>query len=414
MPSPTQPKTSTRRCGAVWAALALWTVLPHLAVRADIFTLQDDGQIRGELVNKDQKPRKNYVVKTASGGQVTLDAAQVKSVKKQSAAELQYDKIRSKYGDTSEAQWEIAQWCREHKLTKQRRVHLERVIELDPDHAEARHALGFSHIQGRWVTQEKLMTENGYIKDKKTGKWVLPQEAELLEQDRKEKLAQTEWNNRVKRWNAWLHTDKAAQAEANIRAINDPFAARPLVKFLEVDQGRDTRMMYIDTLGRLNAPYGMDALVRLSIMDPDEEIRLACLDQVVTNKYKPALGKYVQALKSKDNPIVNRAAVCLGQLKDPNAVGPLIDSLITTHTYQIQHGTPGGTSATFGKGANTGMGGLSTGSSVETVRQVVENRAVLQALVDLSGGTSFNFDVASWRTWFASQKKPQSIGARRD
>jgi len=286
-------------------------------------------------------------------------------------------------------------------------------VELDPNHAEARHGLGFTRLQGRWTTQEAIMKENGYVRH--AGRCMLPQEVELQDQQRKETLAQKDWNAKLKRWNNWLGTDKAAQAEANIRGINDPYAARGLGKLLETDSRRDVRMLYVETLGRLNAPLGMETLVNLSLHDADDEIRLACLEQVVSQKYKPALGRYVQALKSKDNAVVNRGAICLAQLKDPSSVGPLIDALVTTHTYQIQKGQPGQMSSTFGTGAKSGSGGLSFGGGgVETIKQRIENRAVLQALVEMAGGTNFEFDVHAWKHWFVAQKKPQSLDARRD
>ena len=44
---------------------------------------------------------------------------------------------------------------------------------------------------------------------------------------------------------------------------------------------------------------------------------------------------YVNALKSKDNEVVNLAGLALGQLNDPAAISPLIDALVTTHKYII-------------------------------------------------------------------------------
>ena len=401
---------------SLWA-FALLASLGAGSGRADIFLLRDEGQVRGELVNRYESPRKTYVIKTASGGQVTLDADQVQEIKRQSPAEVKYDQVRADYPETLEGQWKLAEWCRENRLPKQRKVHLERVLDIDPQHAPARHALGYSQIQGRWVTQEQLMTENGYVRSKLApGKWVLPQEKELLEQHSKETKAQLDWAAKLRRWHAWLDTDKAAQAEANIRAIDDPYAARALAKSLASDSRREVRMIYVEALGRIDASAGLDALVTASLADDDEEIRLACLDQVVAHHYKPAVGKYVQALKSKDNATINRAAVCLSQMKDPSAVSPLIDALVTTHTFRIQKGQPGQTSATFGTGPNAGGGGGFSfgGGGVEIVKQRIENRAVLQALVDLTDGVSFNYDTKAWKYWYTARKKPQSLDARRD
>jgi len=385
------------------------------AGRADIFLLHNGGQVRGELVNRDQSPRKTYVVKTPAGGQVTLDAEQVQEVKRQTAVEMQYDQIRGKYPDTLEGQWELAEWCQENRLSKQRRTHLERVIELDPEHTGARRALGYSHIQGRWVTQEQQMTENGYVRYKNS--WVLPQEIEIKEQERKEKLAQLEWGAKLKRWHAWLNTDKAGLAQANIKAIDDPYAANPLAKLFNSPKqdSRAVRLLYVEALGRLTGDAGIDALVNASLYDGDEEIRLAALDQVVAHKYKPAVGKYVQSLKHKDNAVINRAAVGLRQMKDPSGVGPLIDALVTTHTFVIDQGQSGQTQAAFGTGANSGPGSFSFGGGgPKVLKQPIENRDVLQALVELTGGVSFNFDRSAWKYWYAAQKKPQNLDARRD
>jgi hypothetical protein len=395
------------------AAMLMTAALGARFARADIFVLQSGGQVRGELANPNQSPRKSYIVKTPGGGQITLEARQVAEVKHQNAAELKYDQISATYPDTVEGQWKLAEWCRENHLPKQRKTHLERVVELDPNHANARHALGYSQIQGRWVTQEKLMTENGYIRYK--GSWVLPQEIELLEQQGKEKKAQLEWSTKLNRWQTWFDTEKAEQAETNIKAIDDPFAARALVKHLEREQRRDIRMLYVEALGRLNAAAGMAALVDSSLYDADDEVRLSALDQVVTHNYKPAVGRYVQALKSRDNPIINRAASCLAQMKDPTAIGPLIGALVTVHTFEIQKGQPGQMSAGFGSGPGTSGGAFTFGGSNTETRQVVfENRDVLQALVSLTNGTTFNYDVAAWKYWFAAQKKPTTMDARRD
>lgn len=399
----------------VTAALVCLPLFTRVAT-ADIFVLKESGQIRGELVNRDEKPRQTYVVKTASGGQVTLSADQVKEVKKQTPAEMKYDRIRADYPDTIEGQWKLAEWCRENRLTKPRRAHLERIIELDANHADARRGLGYSQIGGRWVTQEQLMLENGYVKSKHApGKWVLPQEEELLERQSKESKAQLEWQARLKRWSAWLDGDKAQVARENIAAIDDPFAARALAKNLASEQRRDVRLLYVQALGRVKSDAGMEALVAASLADDDEEIRASALDEVVSAKYQPAVNRYVQALKSKDNPTINRAAAGLRAMSDPSAVSPLIDALVTTHTFQIQKGQPGQTSAAFGSGAGAGPGGFTFGGSgVETRKVDMENHDVLSALTELTGGVSFNFDVKAWKVWYARQKKPQSLDARRD
>ena len=59
---------------------------PSIAV-ADEFVLNNGGRIVGELLNPDESPRTKYIVKTDSGGVMTLSAAQVKEIHTKSDAE---------------------------------------------------------------------------------------------------------------------------------------------------------------------------------------------------------------------------------------------------------------------------------------------------------------------------------------
>ena len=397
--------------------LILWAIVLLAAAagraRADIFWLEDGGQVRGELVNRDESPRKTYVVKTSSGGQVVLDAKSVKEVKRQWPLEVKYDQIRASYPDTVEGQWKLAEWCRENRLTAQRKVHLERILELDPDHAQARHGLGYTQVHGRWARPETLMTEKGYVKYE--GKWVLPQEVEILEQQRKERLAQSDWNRKLKRWRAWLGTDKAEEATASFKSIDDPFAARPLAKLLNHEQNREVRMMYIEIIGRLNAAPGMDALVDTSLDDDDEEVRLACLDQVVLHQYKPATNRYVKALKTQGQRDHQPGRVVPGARQRPRGGQPA--------DRRAGHQPPDSTSrrgsrAAWGRplamGQGGSFGGLSVGSSVEVINQRIENRNVLAALVDLTAASASTTTSAPGSSGTPRKRNRKALNTRRD
>ncbi len=398
------------------AALLPIGIAWSLPVRADVFVLSTQGEVRGQLVNRDESPRKRYIINTTSGGQLVLNADQVVQVRPQSVAEMKYDRYRVDCPDTPEGHWIMSEWCRNNKLYQERKEHLRRVIELDPNHAEARRGLGYSQIDGRWVTQEQVMLENGYVRSKQApGKWVLPQEEELLERREKVTRAQLEWHAKIKRWSTWLGTDKGAEAVAGIKAIDDPFAVNALAKHMETESRQDVRMLYLHALGHINVPAALNILVGVSLYDRDDEIRAAARDEVLAREYQPAVATYVQALKNKDNAVVNRAAAALGLLKDPMAISPLIDALVTTHTFVIQKGQPGQMSSTFSSGQGGGGGGFTFGgSSTQTVKRTFENRDVLQSLVELTGGTSFNFDVKAWKYWYVSQRKPKTLDARRD
>src|ERR1700674_3652189 len=105
-------------------ALGIALIAPT-AARGEVFLLENEGRIRGQILNPDQSPRVTYVVKTPAGGQVVLEAGQVKQVIPQSAKEMEYDRVRLRYPDTAPGQWDLAEWCRENHLARQHTTHLE-------------------------------------------------------------------------------------------------------------------------------------------------------------------------------------------------------------------------------------------------------------------------------------------------
>ena len=408
------PVTYTRGMRRFLALLAFLSMVAP-ATSAEVFVLVGGGRLVGELVNRHESPRRTYVIRTADGATVTLDAPQVQKMLPQRPEEAEYDRIRPTYPDTAAAQWELAEWCRQHKLLTQREVHLGRVIELDPEHVEARRALGYTRVDGQWTTQDELMTKRGYVRYK--GAWKTRQEVELLKNKRELETAQQEWLQNFKRWRGWLGTDRDQQARDNIQAIADPAAIKALAKALRDDADPGVRLLVIGALAKIDTLDAAKALAIASLFDPVEEVRLTCLDRLQTAKWPEVVAYYIGKLRDKKstNEVVNLAGFALGRMKDPSAVGPLIDALITVHKFKLEK--PGGdnsTTGSFGGGPGQRGTGLSTGGKPTIISKSFSNQAVLDALVALTG-KNFNFDQPAWKHWFASQKKPPDvINGRRD
>jgi len=380
--------------------------------RAEVFVLANGGRISGELVNRGESPRKQYMIKVAGEGQITLAASQVEQVLNRRPEEEEYEKIRPAYTDTVEGQWALAEWCRRQKLPVERETHLKRVIELDPNHVEARRALGYIQSDGQWTTQDELMIDRGYKRYK--GRWMLPQQIELIESRSKLENAQQEWFQNIKRWRGWLGTDRDKQARENFNNIADPMAVKALLLNLRDDASLPARLIYIDALAKINTLEAARGLAIASIEDSDEEVRLTCLDRLQSEKRPEIVAYYVGKLRDKDNPVINLAGVALGRMNDPSAVGPLIDAVVTTHKFKIVN--PGGDnsmSTSFGKGPGGGGGGLAMGGGPKIVSKQFANQTVLEALTAITG-QNFGFDKAAWKRWYAAQKKPETIDARRD
>jgi hypothetical protein len=389
---------------------ALGALLTAAPAWAEVFVLQNGGRIEGELLNPDETPRRSYRVRVADGAEITLSAAQVDQVLHVRPEEEQYEQIRPSYPDTPDAQWALAEWCREQGLLEQRDRHLERSIELDPDNVDARRALGYSQFGGEWKKQQQVMAERGMILYK--GRWLTQQQIDVLENKRKIDLAEKEWYQKIKRWRGWLGTDKDALARQNLAAINDPAAVAALVSGLKADTVPAARVIYAELLAKLGGPGAIRALAESAIEDPNQEVRLSCLDYLEKLKSPDAVAYFVSKLRSKDNVVVNRAGLALGRMGNASAVGPLIDALVTTHKYKVTTGNPGQMSVGFPTGGSGG-GGLAVGGSTRIITRQLANQAVLDALVGLTG-MNFNFEQRAWKYWYAARKQPAAVDARRD
>jgi len=377
-------------------------------LRADTFFLANGGQLEGDLVNNVENPRTKYVVKT-SGGTITLTRAQVTDVKKSKPAELQYVKLRPQYPDTVEGQWTLAEWCRERQLTEQRVKHLERVIELDPDHQKARLGLGYQKVEGEWKTRDEIFQDRGMVKDD-SGRFRVPQQIDEIKRKREEDKVRKEWFKKIGMWRRWLDSDRAQEAQVQIQRINDPQAVAALHKNLQDESNESVRKMYIEALARIGSPDAWQVLILCSVDDADDEIRLSCLDYIEKQTNTGATGLYIKRLRAKDNVMVNRAGVALGRMKDAHATRPLIDALVTTHTFTIQP-QGGNFNNTFQGG---GGGTMSFGApQPQTIARQMQNPSVLDALSVITG-QNFGYDVPAWKRWLATQKNTQSVDARRD
>lgn len=405
--------------------LALFILLP-LPAPAEQFQLASGGRLVGRLLNRDEAPRRQYVIQLPDGTQLTLPKDAVTKVVRRSAALEEYLRLRPQYADSVAGQWDLAEWCRQHKLATPRETHLRRILELEPDHADARRALGYSQVDGQWKTQEEIMTERGYVRS--GGTWKLPQEIEVTERNRKVRLAEQEWQKSLHRWRQWLtDPDHAAEATQRIRSIDDPFATKALAKFLADDPSEAERQLVLEALANIHTPQSAELLAGLALHDPADEIRASALEQLARDKPTGVAKFFIRQLRNPDNLIVNRAGYALGMLGDRQAVPALIDALVTTHKFKVTQGSPGGgTNATFARpdsngvinnpvypGQTGGLGSFSTGSSTVIVSERLRNADVLEALIKLTERND-DYDVRSWKLWYASQKKSEGLDARRD
>jgi len=402
--------------------IAAWLVPSWAAADAYIFTLKNGGRLEGEWVNRDDKLAREAIIKTAEG-EVVIAIAAIKDRALVRPAMAEYERRAAKSPDTVEAHLALADWCGKNYLTDRAKLHLARVIELEPDHLEARRKLGQRLVNGQWMTREEEQKRKGMVLYK--GKWVLPQEVDLLNRRDEIDQAERDWFKKLRQWREMadsINEDKAKAGKSQIAAIRDPRAIKALAKFYEIERKLDLRLLFIDALGSIDRLESLSSLVKYSLTDKNEDIRLACWEKL--SKYRgenrlKLTNLYVAALKSKENDELQRAAIGIRYVPHPGAIGPLIDSLITEHTYVIAPkgaSGPGSVTSSFdksGRGGNGMGGGLSVNSQPKRVKKKIMNQEVLGTLVQLSG-VDHGFDDKAWKRWYAAQRKDESLDARRN
>ncbi|MEZ6069394.1 MAG: hypothetical protein R3C10_03775 [Pirellulales bacterium] len=395
-------------------ALHVLVVLAYVfappVARGDEFRLANGGAVRGELAGNRHGQGDDYTIRSDAGVTITLEAAAVADVVPQLPANEEYEKRKASAADTVEAQWALAEWCREQSLSQHRRVHLERVIQLDPDHAAARRALGYFFRDGKWVTQKQANTQRGLVQY--NGRWITPQKARILEEEEQHRKQEGAWHSRIRQYIGALNRPQADQAAEFLRTIDDPVAISAIKKQMLSDprpSRAPLRLLALESLARIGTPAAQQLIADAALYDSEEELRLSAAEYFEAHNSPDVVGYFVSKLRAEDPQVINRAASVLGALGDGAAVDPLIDVLVTTQRRKVTLGNPGSIGASFGSGGS----GLSTGSQTVVVAETSFNDDVYAALRKLTGVDFGNRDVAAWKAWYATQRRASVIDTRR-
>jgi hypothetical protein len=420
---------------------ALLVVMASRPARCDFIALRNGGEIRGELLTDPRARNAGELVsiRTLSGAVVTVEKQQVDDVVRRRMVLEEYETLRRAAPDALEAQWQLAEWCRAKNLSKERQVHLARVVEIDPDHVQAHRGLG--HVRdakGRWATRDEVMAARGFVKYR--GKYILPQELQLILADEKVSEAEKSWFKRVKMWHGWLdgeRQERRIEAAANLRSIKDPDAVPALARSFKTDENEANRLMYVEVIGKMAGDKPIRSLVLQSLWDESREVRESSIRGIQGRDVTKALPLYLRALKNSVNVVVNRAGDALGLLGNESVIPQLIEALVTRHTYTVLVPNPPPGVPTDGSNMvpvgtqvlppqielllSTGRipgvimqtyPGFGPRMREETIEKDEENIGVLTALTLLTG-ENLGYDEPAWRKWYNAKRNGGQTPARK-
>lgn len=179
-------------------------------VSADVIHLKDGRKVEGSIVSKDA----NKVSIQTKFGIVEFAMSEVKSIEEKKTKDQLYEEmLKNTDARDTTALMKLANWCKENRMSSKANKHLKQIIDLDPNHAEAREMLGYVKFEGRWVTkkeQEKLQ-EEAEAKEKEAA-GLVKYNGEWLPKEDVEKLK----SGLVKHEGEWVNAEEKERLEKNL------------------------------------------------------------------------------------------------------------------------------------------------------------------------------------------------------
>ncbi|MCA9152453.1 MAG: HEAT repeat domain-containing protein, partial [Planctomycetales bacterium] len=384
--------------------LALLLLPAGQLLAADTLLLKNGSQIEGTILRRPAATANGdgqYTLRIDDGTLVLIASNRVGRVLEVSPVERQYDRLLQEMPNTVQGHITMAQWCHKHELRKQQDFHWEEVLKRDAANVDARRALGYTQIRGEWVRPDEYMRSRGY--ERVNGTWQLPQQAEARQRQNQIELAEKKLRKEIRTWRGWLKGRRHDEAVQRILAVRDPLAVSGLRDLLRSERDADVRRLYLDSLVQIRTPLAVDGLVETALQDGEEDLRVKAIDALRESGGRRAIGAFISALGSGNTTTINRSAVALARLEAAEAVPALMGVLVTRHETVVAP-PPGNMSASFGNTSSGGAGvnGFSTGGGPKRIVQHSRNKAVLEALIALTG-QNYQYSAGDWKTWYVNK-----------
>lgn len=321
------------RLPLIGIALCAASALARVAA-ADTIYLTDGRKLEGTAIEHG-----DTVTLQTPIGSMDFPKAKVLRIEKGLSPTEEYPVRLKKLGATPTLQQrlDLAHWCKEKKIYKEMRAEYEAVMALDPDHVEAREALGYVQQDGLWMTRDEAMTARGFVRYK--NEWITKAEKERREaEDRVHVLlmkavghdakvaeaAKAELDTIPPAYRVSGALAKVGDSQRPIRrlAIDLIGAAMPGLEETAKSGGYDEQMKYVELKWK-----AVERLVRSSVADRDEGVRKSAFAAVKSFGSQEAVPWLEKALVEEVGGARIRAALGLEELGERPAVAYLIYTL---------------------------------------------------------------------------------------
>lgn len=323
------------------SAAATCSLLNFTSLEADIVRLESGAVLRGQVLSSDAQFEKDEPVRIRKldGDETIVPAGEVRTIERRPLKVEEYELRAEKLDDTLEAHWQMAEWCRAQQLIEQRRLHLERVLDFDPDHRQAHYGLGHTRKNGQWLTRdeyEQQKRDSGLVKH--GGKWVPADQLDAIQAQEAKTRAELDWYPKVRIWlkqAGGSDPKRAGDGLVNLRSIRSPEAVPALIQFLGKDERADVRRLFVAICAQVGGERPVPSLALLAVRDQVRDIRDSALAALSDDQRDVAMTVLLASLQDRNNAFVRRAADAIAKVGTDAAVPALIRALVTKHSYKI-------------------------------------------------------------------------------
>ena len=381
-------------------------------------TIKNGGGVSGVVVPPENSNSETIEIQPVLGGKISVEKAEVKQTISLKPEQIHYRSFAPLQPDDVESNLKIAKWANKKQLSALADLHYQRVVELEPENAEARKALRHVKVNGVWVSSKERMERSGL--ERVNGRNVSKQEAELIRQAEENKAIAKFWKKEIKALYHGARSGDQKRREA-LRSVRNPAALSPVIQaYRELNGDPEGRVLLIQAMSSIGTPSALTELGKIALTDSDVDARAAAVDGIYRRKTASAdaVEYFKRSLRSDDPVIINNAAYALERLQSDAAIPNLINALVTAHKRQVVVGSEQ-TGATFdGSGR---VSGFSPGGSgrLKTVTEMSRNEAVHRALVAIvashyANPVDYGFNVDEWIRWRRQVEQLSDFYPRRD
>ena len=135
-----------RRGSLTVMLLVLVLVSAPTVLLGDIFELKDGRRIEGTVIGQFGTL---ISIKTSGGKVLTIEASEIKRRRKTNTTYDDYVQRKARASGV-DGHLELARWCLGKRLDRESIFHFKKVLVLDPNHLDAREALGYEKVRADW------------------------------------------------------------------------------------------------------------------------------------------------------------------------------------------------------------------------------------------------------------------------